>query len=151
MHSGTRATANSSRARATLADADVSFHDPAVGDNFSYQVYTLSYNHYISLAANQVLALRAMAQFESGDVPFYALSKFGRGSDLRGYTVGQFQDDQMFAVQGEYRLEIHQTHRHRRVRGRRRGHAFVECDCLRRPAPQWWRGFSLRRWPRKTT
>ena len=80
-----------------LADADVSFHDPAVGDNFSYQVYTVSYNRYISLAANQVLALRGMAQFESGDVPFYALSKFGRGSDLRGYTVGQFQDDQMFA------------------------------------------------------
>ena len=89
-----------------LADADISFHDPAVGDNFSYQVYTLSYNRYISLAPNQVLALRGMAQFESGDVPFYALSKFGRGSDLRGYTVGQFQDDQMFAVQGEYRLEI---------------------------------------------
>ena len=90
----------------TLADADVSFHDPVVGDSFSYQVYTLSYNRYISLASNQVLALRAMGQFESGDVPFYALSKFGRGSDLRGYTIGQFQDNQMFAVQGEYRLEI---------------------------------------------
>ncbi len=89
-----------------LADADVSFHSPAVGDNFSYQVYTFSINRYISFATNQVLALRAMAQFENGDVPFYALSKFGRGSDLRGYTVGQFQDDQMFAIQGEYRLEL---------------------------------------------
>jgi Omp85 superfamily domain len=89
-----------------LADADISFHDPALGDSFSYQAYTLSYNRYISLASNQVLALRAMGQFESGNVPFYALSKFGRGSDLRGYTIGQFQDTQMFAVQGEYRLEI---------------------------------------------
>ena len=89
-----------------VADANVSFHDPALGDNFAYQVYTLSYNRYISFASNQVLALRAMGQFESGNVPFYALSKFGRGSDLRGYTVGQFQDDQMFAIQGEYRLEI---------------------------------------------
>ncbi len=92
--------------KGSLADVDVSFHDPAVGDSFSYQVYTASYNRYISLADNQVLALRGMAQFESGNVPFYALSKFGRGSDLRGYTVGQFQDDQMFAIQGEYRLEI---------------------------------------------
>ena len=130
--------------KGSLADADVSFHDPAVGDDFSYQVYTLSYNHYFSLASNQVLALRGMAQFESGDVPFYALSKFGRGSDLRGYTVGQFQDNQMFAVQGEYRLEIHQTHRHGRVRGRWRGHAVVERDCLRRTAPQRRRGASLR-------
>ncbi len=92
--------------KGSLVDADISFHSPAVGDSFSYQVYTLSYNRYISLAANQVLALRGMAQFESGDVPFYALSKFGRGSDLRGYKIGQFQDDQMFAIQGEYRLEI---------------------------------------------
>jgi Omp85 superfamily domain len=89
-----------------LADVDLSFHDPAIGDSFAYQVYTLSYNQYISLAENQVLALRGFAQCENGDVPFYALSKFGRGSDLRGYRVGQFQDQQMFAVQGEYRLEI---------------------------------------------
>ena len=39
-----------------LADADVSFHSPAVGDNFSYQVYTFSINRYISFATNQVLA-----------------------------------------------------------------------------------------------
>jgi hypothetical protein len=89
-----------------LADIDVSFHDPALGDDFAYQIYKLSWNGYFSLASNQVLALRAMGQFENGDVPFYALSQFGRGSDLRGYRVGQFQDKQMFAVQAEYRLEI---------------------------------------------
>ncbi|HEY2586370.1 MAG TPA: BamA/TamA family outer membrane protein [Tepidisphaeraceae bacterium] len=80
-----------------LADIDISFHDPAVGDDFAYQVLTLSYNHYFSLASNQVLAVRALGEFENGDVPFYALCKFGRGSDLRGYRVGQFQDTQMFA------------------------------------------------------
>jgi hypothetical protein len=89
-----------------LADFDVSFHDPALGDDFAYQVFTISYNQYFSLASNQVLAVRAMGQFENGDVPFYALCKFGRGSDLRGYKIGQFQDKQMFAIQAEYRLEI---------------------------------------------
>jgi hypothetical protein len=89
-----------------LADVEAIFHDPAIGDDFSYQVINLAYNTYISLAQNQVLAFRAMGQFESGDVPFYALSQFGRGSDLRGYPIGQYQDKQMFAIQAEYRLEI---------------------------------------------
>jgi hypothetical protein len=92
--------------KGNLADVDISFHDPAIGDSFAYQVYTLSYNQYFSLSPRQIVAVRGFAQFENGNVPFYALSKFGRGSDLRGYTVGQFQDKQMFAVQAEYRLEI---------------------------------------------
>jgi hypothetical protein len=89
-----------------LADAEISFHDPAIGDSFAYQVYKLSYNQYISLSERQVLAFRIMGQFESGDVPFYALSAFGRGSDLRGYSFGQYQDKQMIAGQVEYRLEL---------------------------------------------
>jgi hypothetical protein len=89
-----------------LADIDASFHDPAIGDNFAYQIYKLAYNRYISLASNQVLAWRAMGQFEGGNVPFYALSQFGRGPDLRGYRIGQYQDRQMFAAQAEYRYEF---------------------------------------------
>jgi len=92
--------------RGYLADLDLSFHEPAIGDDFSYQVYKASYNHYLGLAPNQVLALRAMGQFQSGDVPFFALSKFGRGPDLRGYEIGQFQDKQMLAAQAEYRLML---------------------------------------------
>jgi hypothetical protein len=90
----------------SLLDADVSFHDPALGDDFSYQVYQLSYNDYLRISQRQVLAFRMMGQFESGTVPFYALSSFGRGSDLRGYRPGQYQDKQMLAGQVEYRLEI---------------------------------------------
>ncbi len=89
-----------------LADAEVVLHDPTWGDSFSYQVYTLSFNQYISLDTNQVLAWRIMGQFETGDVPFYALSQFGRGSDLRGFELGRYQDKQMFAAQAEYRYEL---------------------------------------------
>jgi outer membrane protein assembly factor BamA len=89
-----------------VADAEIIFHDPAIGDSFSYQVMKLSYNGYQSLTENQVLAFRLMGQFENGDVPFYGLSQFGRGSDLRGYSIGQYQDKQMLAGQVEYRLMI---------------------------------------------
>jgi outer membrane protein assembly factor BamA len=89
-----------------VANFEVAFHDPAIGDDFAYQVFKVSYNGYVSLAANQVLAFRVMGQFENGDVPFYALCQFGRGSDLRGYDIGQFQDKQMLAGQVEYRHKI---------------------------------------------
>ncbi len=89
-----------------LLDADMSFHDPSIGDSFDYQVYQIAYNRYMSLSPRQVLAYRVMGQFENGDVPFYGLSTFGRGPDLRGYKIGQHQDKQMFAAQAEYRLEI---------------------------------------------
>ena len=69
--------------KGSLADADVSFHDPAVGDDFSYQVYTFSYNHYISLAANQVLALRGWHSLRAATISVLRPEQsLGRGSDL---------------------------------------------------------------------
>ena len=44
------------------------------------------------------------SSLSSGDVPFLRLEQVW--CELRGYTGRQFQDDQMFAIQGEYRLEI---------------------------------------------
>jgi len=94
--------------RGHLLDADMSFHGPAIGDDFEYQVYQISFNQYLTLSPRQVLAYRVMGQFENGDVPFYALSSLGRGSDIRGYQAGRYQDKQLVAAQAEYRLEITQ-------------------------------------------
>ncbi len=89
-----------------LADLYAEFHDPAWGDDFTYQVYKLYYNQYISLGERQVLAVRGAGQVCDGDVPFYSLATFGRGPDLRGYDYGQFQDKSLLAAQAEYRLEL---------------------------------------------
>jgi len=53
-----------------------------------------------------VLALRAYGRFTAGRVPFFDLCLFGAGSDLRGYTAGQYRDRMMLAAQAEYRLEL---------------------------------------------
>lgn len=71
----------------------------------NYQVYRASYNGYRSIGEKQVLAYRGMACTVSDGTPFYDLCLFG-GSDLRGYTTGQFQNRRMFATQVEYRREL---------------------------------------------
>lgn len=92
--------------RGILLDLHAEFHDPAWGDDFTYQVYKFYYNQYFSLGERQVLAVRGAAQVDDGDVPYYSLATIGRGPDLRGYEYGQFQDKSLLAAQAEYRLEL---------------------------------------------
>jgi hypothetical protein len=89
-----------------LLDVSTDFHETAWGDDFDYQIYKLSYNHYLTIGPRQVLAVRGASQFCVGDVPFYSLATFGKGPDLRGYKYGQFQDKTLLAAQAEYRLML---------------------------------------------
>jgi len=89
--------------RGALFDAEATFFDPLFGSDFSFQTYTIAYNHYFPLATNHVLALRGYGRATSGNAPFFALASFGSGADLRGYTPGRYRDSMMFTLQAEYR------------------------------------------------
>ena len=71
-----------------------------------YQTYRVQWNHYRAFGEVQVLALRANLRAAVGDVPFYALSQFGQGSDLRGYKSGKYRDKNLVDVQVEYRRQL---------------------------------------------
>lgn len=90
----------------SLADTQFRTFVPALGNEFSYRVVPLSYNHFFSLGERDVLALRAAGRLAIGDVPFYGQSYLGAGPDLRGYAVGTVADDVLLAVQAEYRREL---------------------------------------------
>ncbi len=68
-----------------------------------YQVFMAEWNHYLGFGDDDVLALRAMVKDTSADTPFYALSQFGRGNDLRGFENGKYRDYSMAAIQAEWR------------------------------------------------
>ncbi len=87
----------------SFASLGLDLNREAWGSDFDYQVVTGSIDHYFDLAEREILAVRGMARYSGGDVPFYDLSLFGSGPDLRGYVVGQYRDKVMFAVQAEYR------------------------------------------------
>jgi len=92
--------------KGSLFDVRADPYSDLWGSDFNYQVYSIAYNKYISLSDRQVLALRGYGRFTAGRVPFFDLCLFGSGSDLRGYTAGQYRDRMMLATQAEYRLEL---------------------------------------------
>jgi outer membrane protein assembly factor BamA len=81
------------------------FFSEALGSRRNYRVFKASYNGYKTIGQGQVLAYRGMACSVSDETPFFDLCYFG-GSDLRGYSTGQFQNRRMFATQVEYRREL---------------------------------------------
>jgi hypothetical protein len=78
----------------------------SLGSDFDTQTVKVAVNHYRPVRESDVLALRAMVRTTDGDAPFFLLSQFGGGTDLRGYPSGRYRDRMMYAVQGEYRWKV---------------------------------------------
>ncbi len=77
-----------------------------LGSDSDYDVFELECDTYVNVGESTVLAFRAMGRFSAGDVPFFDLSRYGSGSDLRGYIIGQYRDRLMYAIQAEGRFRI---------------------------------------------
>ena len=77
-----------------------------VGSDFDAETYMISVNRYLPMRDNDVLALRGYFRTTGGNAPFFILSTFGGGSDLRGYPSGRYRDKAMYALQGEYRWAL---------------------------------------------
>ena len=77
----------------------------SLGSDFDAETFKLAINRYRPMGEKNVLALRAVFQSASDDVPFFLLSTFGGSTDLRGYPSGRYRDQVMYALQGEYRWQ----------------------------------------------
>jgi hypothetical protein len=76
------------------------------GGDFDAETYMVNVNRYVPMRENDVLALRGYFRTTGGNAPFFILSTFGGGSDLRGYPSGRYRDKSMYALQGEYRWAV---------------------------------------------
>jgi hypothetical protein len=83
-------------------DVKLNAHDPAWGDDFSYQAYEFQFRSYPSLSKKSVLAWQFRGRFMSGDVPFYDLAQY----DARGYIRGRYRDETMLSAEVEYRRNL---------------------------------------------
>ena len=79
-------------------------HD--LGSKYSFQSYRFTFNKYLSLTKQQVLAYNLNLCGTGGSPPFYANCIYGAGNELRGYTAGRYLDRYMVATQVEYRLVL---------------------------------------------
>ena len=65
-----------------------------------------SINHYFPVRDSDTLATRFVFRATTDDAPFFILSTFGGGTDLRGYPGGRYRDRMMYALQTEYRWQV---------------------------------------------
>jgi Omp85 superfamily domain len=82
------------------------FFMQSLGSKYSFQAYRFTFNKYVSLGKNQVLAYDLFACGTSGKPPFYGNCIYGTKNELRGYTAGKYFDRYMAATQVEYRLTL---------------------------------------------
>jgi hypothetical protein len=89
-----------------LWKADARFYRDAFGSDFNTETFKISANHYLPMRENDALATRLVVRATGEDAPFFILSTFGGGTDLRGYPGGRYRDRMMYALQSEYRWQL---------------------------------------------
>ena len=81
--------------RGSMANVSALFHGPAVGGDFTYQIYKAAGFTWFPVHSKVTLALRLEGSVASGDAPFYALPYIS----LRGIPALRYQND--VAIMGE--------------------------------------------------
>lgn len=78
--------------------------DKSWGSDFSMSTVFVDQRAYFPIKKRNVLALQALGQFNSGDVPFNQLALMGGEMMMRGYYLGRYRDKNLIAAQAEFRM-----------------------------------------------
>ena len=76
------------------------------GGDFSFNKYTLDARRYWKIGKSQVLALRTIFGFGTGNIPYMQLFSVGGIETLRGYRDDQFKGNNMYSSTLEYRFPV---------------------------------------------
>lgn len=84
------------------------FYRTWMNSTYDFNKFELTYNHYYKIRkkSSHIIATRVKAYIAAGDVPFQGQNVVGR-DDIRGYTSGKFRDNQVYAMQAEYRWRFY--------------------------------------------
>lgn len=82
-------------------------YDELFGGDFDATRVDVDLRHYFTLFETHGLALQGLAQLASGGLPFTALPELGGANLLRGLYGGRYRDENLLALQAEYRFPIH--------------------------------------------
>jgi outer membrane protein assembly factor BamA len=83
------------------------FYRDWIGSDNKFNKYELTYNHFFKLKNERnILATRFAFKASTGDVPFQGENVVGQ-DDIRGYTDGKHRNDQIYAIQSEYRWRFY--------------------------------------------
>ncbi len=84
-----------------------SFYRSWLKSGNDFENFEFTYNHYYKITDERhILATRVKAKIATGDVPFQGQSVVGQ-DDIRGYSSGRYRDNQVYAMQAEYRWRFY--------------------------------------------
>jgi len=84
-----------------------SFYRGWLGSDDDFNRYELSHNNYFTLKNERnILATRFYAAISTGEVPFLGQNVVGQ-DDIRGYSSGKYRNNQVYALQAEYRWQFY--------------------------------------------
>ena len=91
-----------------LAEFRQRFHRSFLGSDFNYSVGVLDVRYYTQPFKNRrdIIASQVYGYFSFGDTPFTELAPLGGDMIMRGYYQGRYLDNQLIAIQTEYRVHI---------------------------------------------
>ncbi len=76
----------------------------AYGSDFNFSTVITDNRFFYPVNKRDVIALQAIGQFNSGNVPFNQLALMGGETMMRGYYLGRYRDNNLVAAQAEYRM-----------------------------------------------
>lgn len=92
--------------RGMLHRLSVLFYGAPLGSDVTAAQMSLDLRGYVPLGGRHVLALQGLVELTSGRLPFQLLPQLGGTDRLRGWFRGQLRDDDVMAVQAEWRFPL---------------------------------------------
>lgn len=84
-----------------------SFYREWINSGNNFEKFELTYNHYYKVKNERnILAFRVHAAISTGDVPFQGQNVVGN-DDIRGYSAGKYRNNEVYAIQTEYRWSFY--------------------------------------------
>jgi uncharacterized protein (DUF2141 family) len=83
-------------------------HDKVLGGQFKFQFLEVDLRKFVKLFKSRpdVLAFQLYSQITTGNTPWNEMGTLGNDMIMRGYYAGRYRDNNLFAVQAEYRLYL---------------------------------------------
>lgn len=83
------------------------FYRSWLNSDNNFEQFELTYTHYIKLRDEKhILVPRFHTAIATGDVPFQGQNVVGQ-DDIRGYSSGKYRENQVYAIQAEYRWRFY--------------------------------------------
>ncbi len=82
------------------------FTSRVIGSNYAFNEFIFDLRKFFKITERSVVGTQGYMHFTMGDVPFQAMPQMGGSNLNRGFRKGRYRDENMYALQAEYRYKL---------------------------------------------